>query len=659
MNSCGPIAVAADLITMPVKKNRVYVIGIFAALIIFTLIGLVSLFSTRKLLESESWSRKTLMERVLLEEVFSFVKDAETGQRGYILTGDWTYLDPYYDGITAVHKSLREVKQLPAYGKDNKKHVDALERLIRERFAQLHAAIKTRKEKGLDPARASLASGTGRALMKEIRQLVDSIKRETENRLQAQYEASQKQARQTMVTIVCGNCIAFLLILFNGFNLLRAWRQRRMVEQEIAWHRNQLEEIVIDRTAELRETNRQLTQEIEDRKLAEAEKIDLEKRLARSKKMEALGTLAGGVAHDLNNLLSGLVSYPELMLLDLPADSPLRKPLGTIKKSGEHAANIVQDLLTLARRGVVVTQTVNLSAVIDGYLKSSEFNHLQSNHPKISIMCDLDPGLMNLKGSPVHLAKTIMNLVINASESMPEGGVIRVETRNEYIDRPLAGYDAVAEGDYAIVTIADTGIGISEQDMERIFEPFYTKKVMGQSGTGLGMAVVWGTVKDHKGYVDIQSREGVGTTVKIYFPATRDRVVEDTAILSIEELMGHSERILVVDDIAEQQDIAAVILNRLGYRVKTVSSGEAAIEYLAKNRVDLVLLDMIMDPGMDGLNTYREILKRHPGQKAIIASGFSETGRVKAAQKLGAGKYIRKPYSIEKIGQAVKEELES
>jgi len=386
--------------------------------------------------------------------------------------------------------------------------------------------------------------------------------------------------------------------------------------------------------------------------------IESEKRLARAKKMEAVGTLAGGVAHDLNNILGGLVSYPELLLLQLPENNPLRKSILTIQKSGEKAAAVVQDLLTLARRGVVVTEVVNPNDVIAEYLKSPEHENLQSYHPGVHIETHLEKDALNILGSSTHLSKTVMNLISNAAEAMPEGGKLTVSTEIRYIDRPIRGYDDVKDGDYVVLTVSDTGTGIAPDDIEKIFEPFYTKKKMGRSGTGLGMAVVWGTVKDHNGYIDVQSTEGKGTAFTLYFPVTRKKLPEDKSHLAIESYSGNGESILVVDDVEEQRKIASGMLKELGYSVVSVASGEEAVEYLKTNKVDLLVLDMIMDPGMDGLDTYKKILEIHPGQKAIIASGFSETDRVEEVQDLGAGAYIRKPLLLEKIGLAVKKELE-
>ena len=384
----------------------------------------------------------------------------------------------------------------------------------------------------------------------------------------------------------------------------------------------------------------------------------LEAQLQRAQKMEAIGTLAGGVAHDLNNILGGLVSYPELLLMKMPEDSPLKKPMLTIQKSGEKAAAVVQDLLTLARRGVVVTEVVDLNDVISEYLESPEHENLLSYHPGVHLEVHLEKDGLSILGSSTHLSKTVMNLVSNAAEAMPEGGKLTLSTENRYIDRPIRGYDDVKEGDYVVLTIADTGTGISPDDIEKIFEPFYTKKKMGRSGTGLGMAVVWGTVKDHKGYVDVQSTGGKGTTFTLYFPVTRKQLREDKSHLAIESYSGNGESILIVDDVEEQRQIASGMLRELGYSVVSISSGEEAVEYLRTDKVDLLLLDMIMDPGMDGLDTYKRIIELHSGQKAIIASGFSETDRVKELQNLGAGVYIEKPFLVEKIGLAIKEELE-
>ena len=388
------------------------------------------------------------------------------------------------------------------------------------------------------------------------------------------------------------------------------------------------------------------------------ERKRLEERLKRAEKMEALGTLAGGVAHDLNNVLGVMVGYSELLLVMLPQESPMRKYADYIMQSSIKGAAIIQDLLTLARRGVIVSEIVNLNQVIHDYFKSPEFEKMIAYHPGVKISMDLEEGLLNLKGSPIHLSKMVMNLVSNAAEAISGPGEVTIRTENRHLDQPIRGYEEMKEGDYLVLTVSDTGKGISAEDLGKIFEPFYTKKVMGRSGTGLGLPVVWGTVKDHRGHIDVQSEEGKGSSFILYFPVTREepaRIVKGPSPVSYQ---GKGETILVVDDVKEQRELAMNMLGKLGYRVEAAAGGEEAIEYLKEKKADLVVLDMIMDPGIDGMETYRRIREFLPGQKALIVSGFSETDRVHKAQEMGAGVFIRKPYILEKIGLAVRQELD-
>ena len=388
------------------------------------------------------------------------------------------------------------------------------------------------------------------------------------------------------------------------------------------------------------------------------ERRRLEERLSRAEKMEALGTLAGGVAHDLNNVLGVLVGYSELLLEKIPKGDPLNRHVSHILQSSERGAAIIQDLLTLARRGVTVSEVINLNDVVLDYFGTPECEKLKDHHPNVAFLTDLEKNLLNIKGSPIHLEKAVMNLVSNAAEAISDGGLVMIRTENRYLDKPLRGYDDMQEGDYVVLTVSDNGKGISPADLGKIFEPFYTKKVMGRSGTGLGLAVVWGTVKDHDGYIDVQSEEGKGSTFVIYFPVTREELTEDQQKISPDQYMGGQESILVVDDVEGQRELAVSMLTRLGYRVRAVSSGEEAAAYIKSNEVDLLVLDMIMEPGIDGLETYQRILEINPKQKAVIVSGFSETDRVKKAQSLGAGTYVKKPYVLEKLGLAIKKELE-
>ena len=384
----------------------------------------------------------------------------------------------------------------------------------------------------------------------------------------------------------------------------------------------------------------------------------LESQLQHAQKMEVVGTLAGGVAHDLNNILSGLVSYPELLLMKLPQDSPLKKPIITIQKSGLKAAAIVQDLLTLARRGVTTREIVNLNDFVNDYFASPEFEKMKSYHPDVTLEIELEGQLANIFGSPVQVSKTLMNLVSNAAEAIENAGIIKVHTENRRFDKATKGFEPIPAGEYVVLTVTDTGIGLSAEDQERIFEPFYTKKKMGRSGTGLGMTVVWGTIKDHDGFIDLTSSPGSGTRISLYFPASdaslETEVVEETS----PDYKGKGETVMVVDDIKEQRELLEEILEELDYQVILAKSGEEAVDLLRKRSVDLVVLDMIMDPGMDGIDTYKAITALYPGQKAIITSGYSEPAKVSEAKTLGIRQYIKKPFSLEEVGLAIRKELD-
>jgi PAS domain S-box-containing protein len=395
---------------------------------------------------------------------------------------------------------------------------------------------------------------------------------------------------------------------------------------------------------------RGITRDITERK-------QLESRLHQAQKMESLGLMAGGIAHDLNNILSGIVGYPDLLLMELPEDSPLRRPIMSLKDSGQRAADVVSDLLTVARGIATSKEAANLNTLALEYLESGEHNNLQIMHPYVTFETDLDPELLNIRCSPFHIKKIFMNLVTNASEAVRERGHVTMSTKNYYLDEPLKGYEDIRIGEYVMLSVTDNGSGISPDDLDRIFEPFYTKKEMGRSGTGLGLSVVWNTVQDHDGYINVRS-DDKGTVFELYFPVTREEVPGMEEKVFVKDYLARGESILVVDDEESQREFVCGLMAKLGYSTEAVSSGEEAIEYLKKRTVDLIILDMIMPKGINGRKTYEKIIKRHPGQKAIIMSGFAETDDVKKAQRLGAGKYIKKPFTMEKIGLAVREELE-
>lgn len=382
--------------------------------------------------------------------------------------------------------------------------------------------------------------------------------------------------------------------------------------------------------------------------------IETQAKLRQSEKLEAMGILAGGVAHDLNNILSGIIIYPEMMQQNIPKDSPLRTPLQKIQKSGEKAAAIIQDLLILARRRAQPSEIVNIESTVQQYLSSPEHERLRSFHPNVVIETEFIDQLRPVKGSSIHLYKIVMNLVSNAAEAMPNGGLIRISLESRFINHHIGNYEKTAEGYYTILTVSDTGHGIEPEHLERIFEPFFTKKKMGRSGTGLGMAVVWGTVRDHNGYIEVHSKLEEGSQFVIYLPSTME--LPKSAIdlpPAVQNPMGKGELVLIVDDVKEQREMATEIAQILGYQTVSAPSGEAAIEYLKNNNADVILLDMIMAPGIDGIETYKGALQYKPDIKTIIMSGFSKPETVHELKNLGVSEFLQKPYTIKSISKAL------
>lgn len=407
-----------------------------------------------------------------------------------------------------------------------------------------------------------------------------------------------------------------------------------------------LERSNVELEERVEERSRALLVEVEERKA-------VEDKLIRAEKMEAIGLMASGVAHDLNNILSGIVSYPELLLMRLPQNSNLRQPISVIKESGLRAAAVVADLLTVARDAAKVRTRVSINTLILEYLQSPEAVALRSTYPGINIVTELDPDLPELCCSPAHVNKCIMNLVMNAAESFDQAGKITIKSLPVMIAEDSGLANSPAPGNYLLLVVEDNGPGIAADDLKHIFEPFYTKKKMGRSGTGIGLTVVWNCMQDHGGSVSVLSDEQRGTVFSLMFPVKSDDECGQKASKTEADINGHGEKILVVDDDVRQRDIATEILTELGYQVVAVDSGEQAIAFVKDQRVDLLVLDMLMEPGLDGCETFAAIVKIYPEQKALIVSGYSETEQMKTALELGAGAYLVKPYTVEQLGTAV------
>ena len=380
----------------------------------------------------------------------------------------------------------------------------------------------------------------------------------------------------------------------------------------------------------------------------------LEDQLDRAKKLESVGLIAGGVAHDLNNLLTSLMGYPDLLLRRLDDNHPFYRPLTRIRDAGLKAAAIVQDLLTLARRGVKSMEPLNVHDLLSRIFNSPEFTVLRSTHPKVQFRLETESHLPYTLGSEPHLEKALINLIRNAAEAIRETGSVTVSVQRVHLDAPKAGYETIPAGRYIAVRIRDTGTGIPEKDLPHIFEPFYTKKKMGQSGTGLGMTIIWHAVKDMQGFIDVASRPEDGTTFTVYLPQMEPPDHAQSLHTEHSIPRGAGERILVVEDMEDQRVLVKALLTDLGYRVETVANSREALQRVTADRFDALVLDMILEEDdLDGAAVYREVLKLNPHQKALVVSGDVSADRLAAVSALGVSHFVSKPYTLEKLASTL------
>ncbi len=384
------------------------------------------------------------------------------------------------------------------------------------------------------------------------------------------------------------------------------------------------------------------------------ERKNLREELERAQRLETAGRVAGQIAHDFNNLLGPLAAYPSLIRSDLPPGHSVIGMVDEMEAAANKIAEINQQLLTLARRGHYATSRISINDVLNKLLASQQYEA----GPSIAIEKDFESPLPLIEGGDAQLTRALSNVVNNACEAMQHDGTVVLRTRRVHLQTSsLPSYKRIKPGNYVRIDIIDSGCGISADIRQRIFDPFFTTKTMDKlRGSGLGLSVVHGVIKDHNGYIDIESESGRGTTFTIYLPAADERL-RTAAEKPEPALAGGTESVLIVDDDALQRKVIAQLLQRLGYQTETVASGEEAVKTVRVSAPDLLILDMVME-GIDGAETYKRILQIHPKQKAIILSGYAISKRVRHALRMGAGRFVPKPISLPVLADAVRKELD-
>jgi len=395
-----------------------------------------------------------------------------------------------------------------------------------------------------------------------------------------------------------------------------------------------------------------MLRDITEHKRAEEEKKNLEARLRQVQKMEAIGTLAGGVAHDFNNMLTGIQGNVSLMLLDLDPEHPHYKRLKSIEKQVQGGARLTSDLLGYARKGKYEVKPINLNEIVKQ--TSDAFGRTKR---EITIRRELAQDLSAIKADQGQIEQVLLNLYINAADAMPDGGQLILKTMNtthKHIKSPL--YEP-SPGNYVLLRVTDTGSGIDKETMERIFEPFFTTKNMGK-GTGLGLASVYGIIKAHGGYIDVESKKDHGTTFSIYLPESGKEVQELVVKTPVEKTIKGTETVLLVDDEEAILEVGKDLLEAVGYRVLLARDGKEAIEVYRKNQdeIDIVVLDMVM-PTMGGGKAYDKMKEINPKVKVLLSSGYSIDGEAAEILKRGCKSFIQKPFMINVLAKEIRDIL--
>jgi PAS domain S-box-containing protein len=381
---------------------------------------------------------------------------------------------------------------------------------------------------------------------------------------------------------------------------------------------------------------------------------NLEAQLLRAQKMQAVGTLAGGIAHDFNNLLQAILGYADMLLHKMQDGEKASHGLRQIVRAAQRGSDLTRQLLTFSRKIESKMESVDLNQVLE-----RSYGILERTLPRMITMdLRLQEGLSQVHADPGQIEQVLMNLALNARDAMPNGGKLTIETRNMFLGEDYCGlHPEVRPGEYVLLTVADAGHGMDKETLQRIFDPFFTTKETGK-GTGLGLAMVYGIVKNHSGHITCHSELERGARFEIYLPVSEGKDEKEPTVPSSPKVGGH-ETILLVDDDEAIRELGADILGQYGYNVLTALDGESALEIYAsrKGEIDLILLDMSM-PGMGGRQCLIHLVEMNPDVRVVIASGYSSHGPVKDAVLLGARSVVNKPYNISEILGVIRKALE-
>jgi signal transduction histidine kinase/ActR/RegA family two-component response regulator len=618
-----------------VRPDRSLIALLLGFVILVVVVGAtISLYTSQQ--RSQEWVGHTLRVESQLSTILSRMQDAETGQRGFMLTGDADFLKPYRATIAHLADDLDTLTQITADNPAQGTAVVALRSRINRRMAALDIGIE-RKRLGEEIAPEGFRPGL--ALMDDIRQLISQMK----EREQQLLEARTRYARQLTTWVSGALAISAMLVIMFGLAALLNVRRR-------------LADSVTTGEA-LAHSNQRLRAEAEERQMAEAQ-------LRQIQKMETIGHLTGGIAHDFNNMLAIVIGSLDMAKRRLTADVEPRalQSLDHAMEGAQRAAQLTARLLAFSRQQPLEPQPLEANKLVGGMSEMLR----RTIGDQLRMETVLAGGLWPCFADPGQLENAIVNLCVNARDAMPEGGRLTIETTNAFLDEAYAaGHEEVVPGQYVMISVSDTGTGMPREVAERAFDPFFTTKDLGQ-GTGLGLSQVFGFIKQSHGHVKIYTETGEGTTIKLYLPRHYGAMAEDSkGIAPIQPKSkalpraGQEEIILVVEDEERVRHVSVEALRELGYVVVQASDAQHALEVLTLHpRIDLLFTDIVM-PEMNGRKLADLARADRPELKVLYTTGYTRNAIVHNGMLDPGVAFLAKPFTLSQLANKVRQVLDA
>ncbi len=596
-------------------------------LVLVLLAGWISWFLQEQSARSVSIRRSIQIEGDL-HRFLSVLQNAETGQRGYLLTGDQRYLAPFNEALANIDDAFASITQVGIDRPYLQPSLTKLREVADQKLAEVKSTIFRRQAGDAVGALEIVRSGTGRSLMYDARQMIDDIVDQEHQRL----DILQAQAARTRTSleVAIWATLAFVLIL-GVYAIASAWR---------------LALGLLQARDELRDANEGLVAEARRREQAEDQ-------LRQSQKMEAIGQLTGGIAHDFNNMLAVIISGLTLIKRRMArGETDLDELIDAAIDGAHRAGTLTKRLLDFSRQQALVPEPVDANKLVSGMAELLR----RTLGGDIRLETVLAGGLWATHADPSQLENVILNIAVNARDAMPDGGRLTIETQNAHLDERYAAENVeVRPGQYVMIAVTDTGIGMPADVIAKAFDPFFTTKELGK-GTGLGLSQVFGFTKQSGGHVKIYSEPGAGTTVKVYLPrffgAKEPLARTDSAAPRIER--GAGEVILVVEDEASVRKLTIQGLTELGYVVLEAETAAAALRVLdSHENVALLLTDVVM-PDMNGRKLTEAALHRFPNLRVLYMTGYTRNAIVHNGVLDADVQLLSKPFTIETLALKVR-----